>query len=77
MLVLIFTYFQIGIVFNRHLNIFHADASSGWPAIKLRILHELIYSARRMGDAAIAIRYAVRCDDQDFKYRRSYNYLRG
>ncbi|CAH1773233.1 unnamed protein product [Owenia fusiformis] len=30
---------------------------SGWPVIQLRVLHELVYSARRMGNPAIAIRH--------------------
>ena len=35
---------------------FTADAIDGWPVLQLRVLHELIYSARRMGNPAIAVR---------------------
>ncbi|XP_074644464.1 trafficking protein particle complex subunit 9-like [Tubulanus polymorphus] len=33
------------------------DRMSGWPVIQHRVLHELMYSARRMGNPAIAIRH--------------------
>jgi len=32
------------------------QVSRGWRSVQLRVLHELVYSARRMGNAAIAIR---------------------
>ena len=28
----------------------------GWPLVQMRVLHEMIYSARKMGNPAIAIR---------------------
>jgi len=30
--------------------------SRGWRSVQLRVLHELVFSARRMGNVAIAIR---------------------
>jgi hypothetical protein len=30
--------------------------AAGWTSLQLRVLHELVYSARRMGNAAVAIR---------------------
>ncbi|XP_060554230.1 trafficking protein particle complex subunit 9-like [Ruditapes philippinarum] len=30
---------------------------NGWPVLQMRVLHELIYSARRMGNVSLAIRY--------------------
>ncbi|KAL4218216.1 Trafficking protein particle complex subunit 9 [Mactra antiquata] len=30
---------------------------NGWPVVQMRVLHELIYSARRMGNMPLAIRY--------------------
>ncbi|XP_064652113.1 trafficking protein particle complex subunit 9-like isoform X2 [Lineus longissimus] len=36
---------------------FPDDHTSGWPVVQLRVLHELVYSARRMGNPAVAIRH--------------------
>lgn len=33
--------------------------SKGWISVQLRVLHELVYSARRMGNADIAIRLTL------------------
>ena len=35
---------------------FFTDRPHGWPLVQLRVLHELIYSARRMGQPLIAVR---------------------
>jgi hypothetical protein len=36
---------------------FYLDVATGWPLVQLRVLHELIFSARKMGNPAIAIRF--------------------
>jgi len=33
--------------------------SGGWISVQLRVLYELVYSARRMGNADIAIRLTL------------------
>ncbi|XP_070534446.1 trafficking protein particle complex subunit 9-like [Ptychodera flava] len=30
---------------------------SGWPVVQLRVLHELVYTAKRMGNPALAVRH--------------------
>ena len=36
-----------------------SDHAHGWPLVQLRVLHELIYSARRMGQPIIAVRWEL------------------
>ncbi|XP_071115106.1 trafficking protein particle complex subunit 9-like [Haliotis cracherodii] len=36
---------------------FLTDHPNGWPVIQYRILHELVYSARRMGNPQLAVRH--------------------
>lgn len=33
------------------------DLPNGWPALQIRLLNELIYTARRLGDPSLAVRY--------------------
>lgn len=35
------------------------DVASGWPVIQHRVLHELVYSARRMGSLQLAVRHST------------------
>ncbi|KAK2184645.1 hypothetical protein NP493_259g02052 [Ridgeia piscesae] len=37
--------------------VFPHDVTHGWPVLQLRVLHEIIYSARKMAAPAIAIRH--------------------
>ncbi|XP_028513093.1 trafficking protein particle complex subunit 9, partial [Exaiptasia diaphana] len=30
---------------------------NGWPTLQIRLLHELVYTARRLGDPALAVRH--------------------
>lgn len=32
------------------------DLPNGWPALQIRLLNELIYTARRLGDPSLAVR---------------------
>ncbi|XP_066268764.1 trafficking protein particle complex subunit 9-like isoform X6 [Branchiostoma lanceolatum] len=36
---------------------FPREYTYGWPAIQLRILHEMVYTARKMGNPALAVRH--------------------
>lgn len=36
---------------------FHRGAHRGWAAVQMRLLHELVYASRRMGDPALAVRH--------------------
>ena len=37
------------------------DLPNGWPALQTRLLNELIYTARRLGDPSLAVRYDPSC----------------
>ena len=37
------------------------DLPNGWPALQVRLLNELIYTARRLGDPSLAVRYDPSC----------------
>ncbi|XP_041361446.1 trafficking protein particle complex subunit 9-like [Gigantopelta aegis] len=36
---------------------FIKDHANGWPVLQFRVLHELVYSARRMGNPQLAVRH--------------------
>ncbi|GCB76690.1 hypothetical protein scyTo_0020502, partial [Scyliorhinus torazame] len=36
---------------------FSKGAHKGWPAVQMRLLHELVYASRRMGNPALAVRH--------------------
>ena len=38
-------------------NILFTDLPNGWPALQIRLLNELVYTARRLGDPSLAVRY--------------------
>ena len=38
------------------LNFVCIEHASGWAVVQMRVLHELIFSARKMGDPALAVR---------------------
>ena len=44
--------------FNKGIdNMLFTDLLNGWPALQIRLLNELIYTARRLGDPSLAVRY--------------------
>ena len=42
-------------------NILFTDLPNGWPALQIRLLNELVYTARRLGDPSLAVRYDPSC----------------
>ncbi|XP_042636839.1 trafficking protein particle complex subunit 9 [Orycteropus afer afer] len=36
---------------------FHKGAHRGWAAVQMRLLHELVYASRRMGNPALSVRH--------------------
>ena len=38
-----------------------AGHHNGWPVIQHRVLHELVYTARRMGNPQLAVRFVCPC----------------
>ena len=42
---------------NEMINFLFTDLRNGWPALQIRLLNELIYTARRLGDPSLAVRY--------------------
>lgn len=46
---------------NEFNNILFTDLPNGWPALQIRLLNELVYTARRLGDPSLAVRYDPSC----------------
>ena len=53
--------FEALCVTNEINNMLLTDLPNGWPALQIRLLNELIYAARHLGDPSLTVRYDPSC----------------